>query len=340
MTKLLGFLIAGVIAGCAALPCEADSPQSSWVYYGADGTLQYRATASGDTIPDFSSVGYMQGKQLIPTVAVKETLAPDGAADDTARIQAAIDAVSAMPLDSNGFRGAVLLTAGTFNIAGQLRISASGVVIRGTGQGPTGTELYDVGTTMRDLILAQPSTDYQYREVSGTRQQVTDTYVPVGATSFDVASTAGYHVGDKIIVNRPSTAAWITAIGMDASQMGTEAWTPSSSFIQQDRTITAINGNRITIDIPIGTSMDQNNGFGGGSIFKYTAGRISNVGVEDIRFDSHYVSDRGRQPRRTPGHFRRRDQRLDSRNHFAALPERSDHGHVERIHHRRRHRFP
>jgi autotransporter-associated beta strand protein len=194
-----------------------------------------------------------------------------------------------MPLDSNGFRGAVLLTAGTYNIAGQLRISASGVVLRGAGQGPTGTELYDVGTTMRDLVLAQPSTDYAYREVSGTRQQVTDSYVPVGATSFDVASTAGYHVGDKIIVNKPSTVAWITAIGMDASQMGTEAWTPSSSFIQQDRTITAINGNRITIDIPIGTSMDLSNGYGGGSIFKYTTGRISNVGVEDIRFDSNYV---------------------------------------------------
>ncbi len=289
MNKPTTILTAMFLAWVFTTASATAAPDSSWVYYGPDGTLQYRATATGDTIADFSSAGYMQGKQAIPTVAVKQTLAPDGAADDTARIQAAIDAVSAMPLDSNGFRGAVLLTRGTYNIAGALNINASGVVIRGEGQGPTGTLLYDVGTTMRDLIVAEPNSGNSYSEVSGTRQQVTDTYVPVGATSFNVASTAGYHVGDKIIVNKPSTQEWITAIGMDASQLGTEAWTPNSKFIQQDRTITAINGNRITIDIPIGTSIDLNNGFGGGSIFKYTTGRISNIGVENIRFDSHYV---------------------------------------------------
>jgi len=37
----------------------ADAPASSWVYSGADGTLQYQATAAGDKILDFSGAGYM-----------------------------------------------------------------------------------------------------------------------------------------------------------------------------------------------------------------------------------------------------------------------------------------
>ncbi|HTQ40423.1 MAG TPA: autotransporter-associated beta strand repeat-containing protein [Pirellulales bacterium] len=272
----------------------ADAPPSSWVFYGADGKLQYQATAAGDTIPDFSGAGYMGGTQNIPLVPVVLTLNPSPTpTDDTARIQAAINQVSAMPL-VNGVRGTILFTAGTYDISSTLNINASGVVLRGQGQGPTGTLFYSTGTTMYNVIEAEPTGSDSFHAVSGTTSTIVDSYVPVGATSFSVSSAdiSTYHVGDQIVVNRPSTQAWITAIGMDATGLGTEAWSPNSSFIQADRTITAINGDKITVNLPITTSLDSTNGdaYGGGTIFKYTTSRISNVGVENIRFDTVFAS--------------------------------------------------
>ena len=61
-------------------------------------------------------------------------------------MQAAIDKVSALPLDKNGFRGAVLLRAGYYRMATPLTIKASGVVLRGEGMGDTGTILVGTGT--------------------------------------------------------------------------------------------------------------------------------------------------------------------------------------------------
>lgn len=77
------------------------------------GHLVYKPNARGDTIPDFSNVGYHGGEVSLPAVVdVSTTLTisadPEGTTDDTTRIQAAIDNVSSCPLDHiSGFRGAV-----------------------------------------------------------------------------------------------------------------------------------------------------------------------------------------------------------------------------------------
>src|SRR5687768_930582 len=82
--------------------------QSIWAYPGADGKLLYKPLPLGDKIQDFTSVGYMGGTVPIPNVPTKVTISPV-AGDDTASIQAAIDAIEAMTPDAAGFRGAVLL---------------------------------------------------------------------------------------------------------------------------------------------------------------------------------------------------------------------------------------
>src|SRR5213075_2793378 len=94
----------------------------------------------GNRILDTSGVGYKGGLTPLPTsntVPVKVTISPV-AGDNTSNIQGAINTVSAMPL-SNGFRGAVLLLAGTYPCASTVRISASGVVLRGVGSFTNGT---------------------------------------------------------------------------------------------------------------------------------------------------------------------------------------------------------
>ena len=126
------------------LKIPADSGMSQWAAIGADGQLTYATLPTGERLLDFSYAGYMGGGVAIPTVATGTTVSPSGG-DDTAAIQAAIDSVSNEPL-KNGFRGAVVLAAGTFKLSGSLAIAASGVVLRGAGSGASGTTLEVTGS--------------------------------------------------------------------------------------------------------------------------------------------------------------------------------------------------
>jgi hypothetical protein len=263
---------------------------SSLVYPGPDGNLIYQPDARGNRIPDFSTVGYQTGIVPLPdtpggvSVPVQVSLDPSSG-DQTARIQVAIDQVSQLPLDGNGFRGAVLLTAGEFPISGQLHINASGVVLEGVGTDPaSGTRLRATGTSQRLLIVASGSGSRS--TVSGTTHNIVDNYVPVGATSFTVDSTANLHVGDTVIVHRPSPANWIHDIGMD---LLTNPWQPNSKNLDSDRVITNIDGNTVTIDAPLTNALEQQ--YGGGTIFRYTwPGRLENVGLENFYAFSDSVS--------------------------------------------------
>lgn len=263
---------------------------SSLVYPGADGNLIYQPDARGNHVEDFSTVGYQTGIVPLPdtpggvSVPVQVVLSPTSG-DQTSRIQNAINQVSQLPLNADGYRGAVLLRAGEYPINGQLRITASGVVLEGEGTNPTtGTRLRATGTSQRTLI--QVSGSGSRSTVSGTTHNIVDGYVPVGATSFTVDSTANLHVGDTVLVHRPSPANWIHDIGMDTLQY---PWQPNSKNIEWDRVITHIDGNTITVDAPLTTALDQQ--YGGGTIHRYSwSGRLENVGVENLYGKSDFVS--------------------------------------------------
>ena len=139
------------------LPSSSAAPAPQFavpVIINADQTITYQPTPKGDRICDFSTVGYNNSNSPLPDapngyqVPVLVTLAP-GSGDQTDRIQAAIDFISAKPLVS-GFRGCLLLKAGAWDIysTNKIAIKASGVVIRGEGDNPlTGTRIYAKGTT-------------------------------------------------------------------------------------------------------------------------------------------------------------------------------------------------
>jgi Ca2+-binding RTX toxin-like protein len=264
---------------------------SDLVYPGPDGHLVYVPNAQGDVIPNFSQVGYETGVVPLPdtpngyTVPVAITINPS-AGDQTTIIQNAINTVSALPLNAEGFRGAILLTAGNYPIAGSLNIDASGVVLEGQGNNATtGTRLEATGTSTRMLINISGTGNAH--PIAGTTHNITDNYVPVGATTFDVDSTAGLTVGQSVIVERPSTQAWLDAIG---ANLLANPWQPGTKNLDSDRVITAINGNQITIDAPLTNSLDQQ--YGGGTIYAYTwGGRISQVGLENLYTYSDEVSN-------------------------------------------------
>src|SRR5260370_40292572 len=109
---------------------------STWVFFGSDGHLHYKTDANGNRILDYSYAGYEGGGVKLPVVPVAQTISPVSG-DNTSHIQAAINSVSALTPDANGFRGAVLLQPGTYNVSGTISITAGGVVLRGTGSGTT-----------------------------------------------------------------------------------------------------------------------------------------------------------------------------------------------------------
>jgi hypothetical protein len=277
--------------GAHVLAQPAPRPTGARVSVDADQKLVYTSDVALNTIPDFSSAGYMGGGVPIPDVPVRLTLNP-APGDNTSRIQQAINQVSLMPLDENGFRGALLLTAGTYIISNQLSITASGVVLRGEGNGGDGTVLIAAGTSTRPLIVVGSATSHS--EVSNSRRSIVDDHLPVGARSFTVDSASGLAVGDQVMIHRPSTAAWIDAIGMNAIPPRSDGlpvtqWAPGAYDLRYDRIITGIQGRVITVDAPLVNSFEKQ--FGGGSIYRYTwNSRINQVGIENLRAISEYAS--------------------------------------------------
>lgn len=251
--------------------------------YSEKGKLMYSADVQGNRIPDFSYCGYKASEQPIPMVDVKITV-PAKQGDATARIQAAIDYVSKLPLDANGFRGAVLLLPGRHEVLGQLRITTSGVVLRGSGI--NSTTIVGAGTGRLALIKIIGKNTIA-KELTGLK--ITDAYVPVNATSFHFDQINSKEHSNKIIIRRPSTANWINLLGTDHFGGGITAlgWKPGERDLYFDRTITKVEGNTVYIDAPITTALDTS--YGGATISFYNNdGRVTNCAVENIKLISTY----------------------------------------------------
>ena len=266
--------------GCPMLVVDA-GPASAWVHVDVPGHLAYATLPKGERILDFSSAGYMGGGVAIPAVAVEQTVKPSGGSDDTPAIQAALDAVSKLPA-TGGLRGAVLLAPGTFQLLGTLGIATSGVVLRGSGSGPGGTVL-QVGGSPRTVLSVGGSGSWTE---STTATDITDDYVPSGATSFHIASASGLSPGMAVLVDRPVTAAWIHFMGMDTMVRdgAPETWLAAGSVIHADRTIVAVQGSTVTLDAPLADTLDVSTWGSSApraSVHPYTfAGRLEQVGVE------------------------------------------------------------
>jgi hypothetical protein len=240
-------------------------------------------TEAVNRVPDFSHTGYRGGGVKLPDLPVAEILnAAQG--DCRAMIQAAIDRVSALTPDANGFRGAVLLKKGVYLVEGSLYIRTSGVVLRGEGNGVDGTVLNATQKSQHTLIILQGSGS-GYAEVAGSKARITQTYVATGATSFEVAAGHTFATGDKVVIQRTPNDAWITLL--DVAQYG---WVASGYKTTFERKITAVNGNTITVDIPVMDPMEIQ--YGGGEVFKSNiTGRISESGIENMRLESDFEGD-------------------------------------------------
>jgi hypothetical protein len=258
-----------------------------YVHVGAEGRLVYEIGPRGDRMPDYSHAGYAGGGVEPPRVPVKVIVSPiEG--DDTDEIQRAIDHVAELPADASGFRGAVLVESGVYEIGGQIRLATSGVVLRGRGADrDRGSVLVATGQDRRSMILVRGGHE---RAAEETRRMTTVAgYVPCNAVRLVLEQGHGLAPGDHVRIEHPSTREWIAALGMDRfpSRGGGSwlDWRPGTLDLAWERVVASVEGDTITLDAPLPMALDA-------AVARATVRRvdwpqrIERAGVEQLRLES------------------------------------------------------
>ncbi|MDT8432359.1 MAG: DNRLRE domain-containing protein [Bacteroidales bacterium] len=144
-----------------------------------------------------------------------------------------------------------------------------------------------VYTSSDPIIKVNTGAGNGYTVVGATKKKITDDYVPFGARTFTLESGHTFNVGDRVVLQRQPTQAWIDIL--DVAQYG---WTTGGYTIDFLRVIESVDGNSITIDAPVVDHMYA--GIANGYLYKYenSFDYISEVGIEDLRFESAYVDER------------------------------------------------
>ena len=244
---------------------------------------------------DYSTCGYRACEQAIADVRVAVTVSwHDG--DCSATIQQAIDQVSAMRPDANGHRGAVLLGEGVFRLDSPLRITASGVVLRGSGR--NNTTLVKHGVCRGAAIYVEGGGKWAATKLQQTGKTdslyLSSNMIPAGSVTFILPVTSHhspFKVGERLLIVRPCTKEWIMSLGMNDFGGGLDytGWKPSDIDVTWDRTVRAVSGDTITLDAPITTALTEV--YGGAYIIRNPQiDEITECGVEDLTLES-YVND-------------------------------------------------
>ena len=273
-----------IVLSCASLLFAQN--ESSLVYPGDDNRLTYISDAESNRIPDFSHAGYEGGGVPLPEVETILEIGPV-AGDNTSHIQAAIDSVSAAPIDEHGIRGALLLKPGTYNIDGVLFVRESGVVLRGSGSQAdqeTNTILIARGDTphQRTLISVGATRPRDWKRPMGKQANITTAFVPVGARSFEVDDAHNFSVGDPIVIFHRGTDKWCAAV-KGGEPGNDDPWTAKTNIdIVYRRDIIAIEGNLIQVNAPVYNHLDRS--LSQSVIYKLdVSGFRERIGMEDFR---------------------------------------------------------
>lgn len=271
-TILLGLLSIGFAQGYA----------QTFALQVQDDRVTYLDDERGNRILDFSSCGYHASEQDIPSVR-NVVFVPWKSGDNTARIQRAIDYVGALVPDASGFRGAVLLDQGEFVLSGNIRISASGIVLRGMDKEKT--VLLKKGVDRGAFIYVEGTDNLNVKDTL----QILSAYVPVNTRTLEVSQGTSLRKGDRVMVTRPSTKEWIASLNCDIFGGGISAlgWKAGDMDLTWDRTVSEVNGNQITLDAPLTLALDAQ--YGTSSVIPYQwSGRIRECGIENMTLISDY----------------------------------------------------
>jgi hypothetical protein len=236
---------------------------------------------------DYSFAGYRMSEQSIPDAPVK-VFVPFHPGDNYQRIQRALDFVSSLKMNGKtGLRGAVLLDRGRFEISQPLRISASGVVLRGVDR--TRTVILKKGYARGAIVYVEGKNDLHIEDTL----RIISSKVPLNSCTLSVNGRLA--PGDEILVYRPSTQRWINALGCSSfgggKQLSYWGWHPGEIDLYWDRSVKAVKGNLITMDAPLSMALDADDAHS--EVLKFSwKGRINNSGVEHLTLQSDVDPER------------------------------------------------
>lgn len=246
------------------------------------GHVVYGTTAKGNRMPDYSYCGYKESAVSIPDAPVV-VYVPVKPGDNSKRIQKAIDYVSGLKVNKRtGLRGAVLLGEGTFTLTEPLRISASGVVLRGADKHKT--ILYKTGVQRGSAVYIEGRHDMRPADTLS----VSTNYMPLNSRTLTI--NGHLNEGDNILIWRPSTKEWIEHLAMGnfggGKDLGYWGWHPGDADVRWDRTVTK-GGSSVELNAPLTMALDSH--WGTTKVIKYAwPGRISDAGVENLTIQSSY----------------------------------------------------
>jgi len=272
----------GIFLCMVCLGCVASVTAQSFALQVKKNVITYSQDSKGNRILDFSYCGYKSSEQDIPDFK-NIIFVPHIEGDASEVIQRAINYVSTLKADKRGFRGAVLLDKGVFNLDKSLWIQASGVVLRGSNKHET--ILLKHGVDRSALLHIEGINNHLVKD----SLKLVSTYVPVNQLKLELTSAGKIKVGDRLKIVRLSSKEWIASIGCDIFGGGISAlgWKPGDMDVAWDRTIAAVEGNTITINAPLTAAIDPQ--FGGATVVSYKwDGRISDSGVENLTMTSDY----------------------------------------------------
>jgi Family of unknown function (DUF6298) len=290
-SQMIAFLVMVLVTQFGfALAQSRPDPAKRFVYSDSSGTLVYESDSLGNRIPDFSFSGCFASGRPLPTAVARVIVTlPSGdlKADQTQRIQSAIDFVSQLPLSVEGVRGAVELVKGDFCIESQLSIRNSGVVLRGSATGQS--RLIATGLSRRAVIDISGESRTVNKEFK--KYLVASQYVPCGSIQLQLDSVEGLSVGDEIQVTHHSSQEWIASLGMDQFPTDDRGswldWKPGEFDVQWYRTIESMEGNQIILDAPL--TMSLNAALAQSCVEKVDSSKVlSQVGVEQLSIVSRF----------------------------------------------------
>ncbi|MBM4393905.1 MAG: hypothetical protein FJ090_22490 [Deltaproteobacteria bacterium] len=226
--------------------------------------------SSGHFLHDFSFAGYHAGEAPLPTPpgpsfdVTAYGADPTGAADSAAAVQAAIAAASAAA------PAVVDFPAGTFRLDSALRVSTSGVVLR--GQGPAATFLY---FTQGEGVSYAAHLTFAGSQAYGTESLLTADGANRGST-LSLASVDGLAVGTEVVVGFTITDAFV------ADHQMTDVWYSFNGLWRPffRRTLTAVDPttNTVTLDVPLRYDVLLRDG----ASLKTVSGQLTECGLQDL----------------------------------------------------------
>ncbi|TDH20074.1 DUF4955 domain-containing protein [Segetibacter sp. 3557_3] len=241
-------------------------------------------------LPDFSYAGYRWSEVEIPPVNKRKSFnvtdfgaIPNDELFDDEAIQKAVDAA-----ESNSSGGVVFFPRGKFLLAPdtnnkkQVRISKSNIVLKGSGSGSGGTEIYQVNMRINGRqILFKPINDDLLKLTTIVKDVVRETF------SVDVNDASKLKVGQDIAIrHRSEEFTRLYFAPLELKQQWTRLFGDKGGMqVFEIHTIEKIQGNKVTFKNPVHLDIKMVKSAAWDIVaFK----SIEECGIEDILFTSNW----------------------------------------------------